>query len=236
MAKPKKDLETVEKRPNKMRALAEEGLWSRNPALVGLLGLCPLLAVSTNFVHALVLGLATTSVLWASSGLISLLKHRIADSVRLPLFMIVLASMVTIADFVMEALIPDIHRVIGLFIPLIVTNCAILGRIEAFAYRQSVSLSLADGLFMGLGFTWVICLLGAIRELLGTGGLFQNAEQLFGKAASDWALILLKDYPGFQVALLPAGAFILLGLLLAFRNWLVANRPSESRPIPLDRK
>ncbi len=218
----------------KLKTLAEEGLWSRNPALVGLLGLCPLLAVSTNFVNALALGAATTAVLWASSGLISLLKHRIANTVRLPLFMIILASMVTLADFLMEALIPDIHAVIGLFIPLIVTNCAILGRIEAFAYRQSVSLSLADGLFMGLGFTWVICLLGATREILGTGGLFQNAEQLFGQSASDWSLTFFKDYPGFQVALLPAGAFLLLGLLLALRNWLMAQRRSESSPIKVD--
>ena len=218
----------------KLKTLAEEGLWSRNPALVGLLGLCPLLAVSTNFVNALALGAATTGVLWASSGLISLLRHRIANTVRLPLFMIVLASMVTIADFLMEAMIPDIHAVIGLFIPLIVTNCAILGRIEAFAYRQSVSLSLADGLFMGLGFTWVICLLGATREILGTGGLFQNAEQLFGQSASDWSLTFFEDYPGFQVALLPAGAFLLLGLLLALRNWLMAERRPESSPIKVD--
>ncbi|MEY2696038.1 MAG: hypothetical protein RL333_176 [Pseudomonadota bacterium] len=218
----------------KLKTLAEEGLWSRNPALVGLLGLCPLLAVSTNFVNALALGAATTAVLWASSGLISLLKQRIANTVRLPLFMIILASMVTLADFLMEALIPDIHAVIGLFIPLIVTNCAILGRIEAFAYRQSVSLSLADGLFMGLGFTWVICLLGATREILGTGGLFQNAEQLFGQSASDWSLTFFKDYPGFQVALLPAGAFLLLGLLLALRNWLMAQRRPESSPIKVD--
>lgn len=232
--KPERIPKAVDVSSEKLKTLAEEGLWSRNPALVGLLGLCPLLAVSTNFVNALALGAATTAVLWASSGLISLLKHRIANTVRLPLFMIILASMVTLADFLMEALIPDIHAVIGLFIPLIVTNCAILGRIEAFAYRQSVSLSLADGLFMGLGFTWVICLLGATREILGTGGLFQNAEQLFGQSASDWSLTFFKDYPGFQVALLPAGAFLLLGLLLALRNWLMAQRRSESSPIKVD--
>jgi electron transport complex protein RnfE len=236
MAQPEKDPSTVEKRSDRFKALAEEGLWSRNPALVGLLGLCPLLAVSTNFVNALALGVATTAVLWASSGLISLLKHRIADTVRLPLFMIVLASMVTIADFVMEALIPDIHRVIGLFIPLIVTNCAILGRIEAFAYRQSVSLSLADGLFMGLGFTWVICLLGGIREILGTGGLFEHADQLFGEAARNWTIHFLEDYVGFQVALLPAGAFLLLGLLLALKNWLTASRSSKSSTMTLNQK
>lgn len=221
-------------RPETMKTLATEGLWSRNPALVGLLGLCPLLAVSTNFVNALALGLVTTAVLWASSGLISLLKHRIASTVRLPLFMIILASMVTIADFVMEAMIPEIHQVIGLFIPLIVTNCAILGRIEAFAYRQKVSLSMADGLFMGLGFTWVICLLGGIREVLGTGGLFQNAEHLFGTAASHWTVVFFKNYAGFQIALLPAGAFLLLGLLLALRNWLMKGRRPESSPIRLD--
>lgn len=232
--KPERIPKAVDVTSEKLKTLAEEGLWSRNPALVGLLGLCPLLAVSTNFVNALALGAATTAVLWASSGLISLLKQRIANTVRLPLFMIILASMVTLADFLMEALIPDIHAVIGLFIPLIVTNCAILGRIEAFAYRQSVSLSLADGLFMGLGFTWVICLLGATREILGTGGLFQHAEQLFGQSASDWSLTFFKDYPGFQVALLPAGAFLLLGLLLALRNWLMAQRRPESSPIKVD--
>lgn len=224
----------MEKPFNAIHSLAEEGLWSRNPALVGLLGLCPLLAVSTNFINSLALGIATTTVLWASSGLISLLKHRIAGSVRLPLFMIVLASMVTMADFVMEAIIPDIHSVIGLFIPLIVTNCAILGRIEAFAYRQKVSHAMADGLFMGLGFTWVICLLGALREILGTGALFQHAEQLFGATAKTWKLTFIQDTLGFQVALLPAGAFLLLGLLLALRNWLITPRRPESSPIKLD--
>jgi len=236
MTKPKGGPETVNQRLDTLKTLAEEGLWSRNPALVGLLGLCPLLAVSTNFINALALGVATTLVLWVSSGLISLLKHRIPGTVRLPLFMIVLASMVTIADFVMEALIPDIHRVIGLFIPLIVTNCAILGRIEAFAYRKPVVLSMADGFLMGLGFTWVICLLGAIREILGTGGLFQNAQHLFGETASDWPLTLFHDYMGFQVALLPAGAFLLLGLLLAMRNWLTVPRGPKPSPIELNQK
>lgn len=212
--------------PESITRHIREGLWSKNPALVGLLGLCPLLAVSTRLVDALAMGLATTTVLTTSAGLISLLKHRIDHAVRLPLFMLVMATMVTLSDVFMNALIPDIHRVIGLFIPLIVTNCAILGRIEACAYRQAVPVALWDGFFMGLGFSWVICLLAALREILGTGQLFRHAETLFGQVAKDWSLTLIAPFEGMQMAVLPAGAFVLLGLLLALRNWLLLSRAS----------
>jgi Na+-translocating ferredoxin:NAD+ oxidoreductase subunit E len=211
-----------------IRNTLEEGLWSRNPALIGLLGLCPLLAVSNRLVDALAMGLATTTVLVASTGLISLLKRRISHAVRLPLFMLVMATMVTVSDVLMNALTPEVHRVIGLFIPLIVTNCAILGRVEAFAYRQTVPLALMDGLAMGLGFTWVICLLGGIREVLGTGELFSHAETLFGETARHWTWTMIERFEGIQLALLPAGAFLLLGLILALRNQLVTLSSKEN--------
>jgi Na+-translocating ferredoxin:NAD+ oxidoreductase subunit E len=213
-----------------LKDLAREGLWSRNPALVGLLGLCPLLAVSTNLINGIVMGCVSTMVLTLSAGLISLLKERIAAEVRLPLFMLILASTVTLADLAMEALIPDLHDIIGLFIPLIVTNCVILGRIEAFAYRQPIPLAMMDSLLMGAGFTWVIALLGALREILGNGTLLTQADRVFGEMAKAWEIHIMDHYPGFLVALQPAGAFILLGLILALRNAINARRSARTAP------
>lgn len=211
-----------------LSALAREGLWTRNQALVALLGLCPLLAVSTSLVNGLALGLATTSTLVMSNGLVSALRHRIARTARLPLFVLIIAVIVTAVDLAMNAWFHELHRLLGLFIPLIVTNCAILGRAEAYASRQPLPLALADGLFMGLGFTGVIALLGGLREIIGTGRLLSGAEQLFGPAASHWTLTLVPDYGGFLLALLPPGAFIGLGCLIALKNGLESKRRAAS--------
>lgn len=204
--------------PISYRQLAAEGLWSRNPALVAMLGLCPLLAVSMTLVHALAMGLSTTMTLVIANGLISALRHRLAPEARLPLFVLLIASTVTAVDIGLKAWFHELHALLGLFIPLIVTNCAILARAEAYASRRPVSQALADGFFMGLGFTVVIALLGAGREILGTGRLLAGAEQLFGSGAAGWTMNVLPDYPGFLLALLPPGAFLGLGLLLALKN------------------
>ncbi len=209
-------------------ALAREGLWTRNQALVALLGLCPLLAVSTSLVNGLALGLATTSTLVVSNGLVSALRQRIAREARLPLFVLIIAAIVTAIDLAMNAWFHELHRILGLFIPLIVTNCAILGRAEAFASRQPLPLALADGLFMGLGFTGVIALLGGLREIIGTGRLLGGAERLFGPVAAHWTLTLVPDYGGFLLALLPPGAFIGLGCLIALKNMLESKRRAAS--------
>lgn len=204
--------------PIRYRQLAAEGLWSRNPALVAMLGLCPLLAVSTTLVHALAMGLSTTVTLVVSNGLISALRHRIAPEARLPLFVLLIAATVTVVDIGLKAWFHELHALLGLFIPLIVTNCAILARAEAHSSRRPVSQALADGCFMGLGFTAVIALLGAGREILGSGRLLAGAESLFGSGATGWTVTVLPDYPGFLLALLPPGAFLGLGLLLALKN------------------
>ena len=212
--------------------LARDGLWTQNQALVALLGLCPLLAVSTSLINGLALGLATTATLILSNGLVSALRFRIARDARLPLFVLLIASIVTAIDIGMNAWFHELHGTLGLFIPLIVTNCAILGRAEAFASRQIIQKALADGLFMGFGFTMVITLLGGLREVIGTGYLFRGAEGLFGPVAADWGIELLPGHEGFLLALLPPGAFIGLGLLIAVKN--IVDEKLHSRRGSLD--
>jgi len=204
--------------------LARTGLWTQNQALVALLGLCPLLAVSTSFINGLAMGAATTGSLIISNGLISALRFRIAREARLPIFVLLIASTVTAIDLGMNAWFHELHGVLGLFIPLIVTNCAILGRAEAFASRQPVTKALADGLFMGLGFTLVTSLLGGFREILGTGRLFGGTENLFGPVAAPWRVQIFPEDAGFLLALLPPGAFIGLGLMIAVKNLIDEKR------------
>ncbi len=231
--------------PAVLRELAREGLWSRNPGLVALLGLCPLLAVSTTLINGLALGLATTATLVLSNGLVSALRGSVLPAIRLPLFVLLMAAIVTAVDLVMQAGFPELHRTLGLFIPLIVTNCAILARIETYASRQPVTHAVLDGLFMGLGFLLVIALLGGLRELLGTGRLLAGAEQLFGPGAAGWTVEVISGYGGFLLALLPPGAFFGLGLMLALKNRLDAARQATTprarvrlveAPFPADRE
>ena len=224
--------------------LAAEGLWTRNPALVAMLGLCPLLAVSATLVHALAMGLSTTVTLVVSNGLVSALRHRIAPEARLPLFVLLIASTVTAVEIILNAWFHELYAILGLFIPLIVTNCAILARAETYASRRPVPLALADGFFMGLGFTGVMVLLGALREIAGTGRLLAGAEHLFGPGAASWTLEILPNYPGFLLALLPPGTFLGLGLLLALKNLIEEKwrcRPARQAqagelPLPFTRK
>lgn len=208
--------------------IAYDGLWKNNQALVALLGMCPLMAVSNNVVNALGLGLATTATLVASNALISAIRERVSDEVRLPVFVLAIAAIVTVVELTMNAFLHELYLILGIFIPLIVTNCSIIGRAEAFAAKNPVQPSAADGLFMGLGFTLVLILLGALREVLGTGTLFAHAELMFGDAAKAWAITVFPDYEGFLLAILPPGAFIGLGLIIAGKNlidgWLAQRK------------
>lgn len=188
-----------------------QGIWKENPVFRLLLGMCPTLAVSTSVVNALGMGLATTFVLVCSNVMISALRNFIPRQVRIPGYVVVIASFVTVVDLVMHAYFFELHRSLGLFIPLIVVNCIILGRAEAFAGRNGVAVSLADGLGMGLGFTLGLSVLGSVREVLGSGSIL--GYPLFG-----------PGYPPMLVMILPPGAFLTLGLLLAGMNRLEERR------------
>ncbi len=203
---------------NAYKQIILDGLWKNNPGLVQLLGLCPLLAVTNTVINGLGLGLATILTLVASNGIISLLRNQIPDEARLPVFVMIIASIVTIIELSMNAWFHELYLILGIFIPLIVTNCAIIGRAEAFAARNSVGPALLDGLMMGLGFAAVLILLGAMRELLGQGTLFSQAYLMFGEGSRGLTITVIEDYRGFLMALLPPGAFIGLGLIVALKN------------------
>jgi len=204
--------------------ITHNGLWNNNPALVQLLGLCPLLAVTGTLINGLGLGLATTLTLIISNVTVSSIRHLVRPEVRIPVFVLVIASAVTIIELSMNAFFHELYNVLGIFIPLIVTNCAIIGRAEAFASKNPVDRAFLDGLAMGIGFTLVLMALGAMREIIGQGTLLSQAHLMFGSIASDWTLTLIDNYRGFLLAILPPGAFIGLGLLIALKNMIDARR------------
>lgn len=212
--------------------IAANGLWHNNPALVQGLGLCPLLAVTGSVVNALGLGLATIAVLTGSNMVVSCIRNHVSDSVRLPVFVMVIASFTTCTELLMKAYTYELYQILGIFIPLIVTNCVILGRADTFASRHALLPSMADGLMMGLGFTLVLVLLGAIRELLGSGTLMNNMHLLLGELARNWTLQLGENYRGFLLAILPPGAFLATGMLIAGKNLL--DRRLTKRQTPLN--
>ena len=208
--------------------ISRDGLWNKNPALVQLLGLCPLLAVTGSVVNALGLGLATMLVLVGSNAVVSLIRNRVTDVIRLPAFVMIIAAFTTCTELLMKAFTFELYQILGLFISLIVTNCAILGRAEAFASKNSLWPSILDGLMMSLGFMAVLLALGFIRELLGTGAIFADMHLLFGEAARSWKLTLLQLDTGFLIAILPPGAFLVTGLLIAIKN-MIDKRIEEQR-------
>ncbi|MCP8688021.1 electron transport complex subunit E [Marinobacterium sedimentorum] len=210
------------------RKITLDGLWHNNPALVQLLGLCPLLAVTGSVVNAIGLGVASTLVLTGSNLTVSLFRHFVPESVRLPIFVMIIASFVTSIELLMQAFTYELYQILGIFIPLIVTNCAIMGRADAFACKNPVGASVLDGLMMGLGFTIVLMILGAMREVLGLGTLFADMQLLFGPVAQSWKITLIDDYSGFLFAILPPGAFVGMGLLIAVKN-IVDARLEERR-------
>jgi electron transport complex protein RnfE len=208
------------------RTIFHDGLWQQNTGLVVLLGLCPLLAVTGTVVNAIGLGLATTLTLVASNLSVSLLRGVLRPEIRIPAYVLIIASVVTVIQLTMQAWFHDLYRVLGIFIPLIVTNCAIIGRAEAFASRNRPLPALVDGLATGLGFMLALAMLGALREIIGRGTLFSQASLMFGELGETLQVTLVPDHPGFLLAMLPPGAFIGLGLLIAARNWL-DHRPGK---------
>lgn len=203
--------------------IINNGLWKNNPATVQLLGLCPLLAVSSTVVNALGLGIATMLVLVVSNATVSLIRKYVRDEIRIPVFVVVIAVAVTIIKILMQAFFYDLYLIIGLFVALITTNCVIIARAEAFASKNNVFQSSLDGFFMGLGFTVVLVILGAFRELIGFGTLFQQMSLLFGEGAHWLQITVFENYDGFLLTILPPGAFIGLGLIIALKN-VIDNR------------
>ena len=214
--------------------ITRDGLWNNNPALVQILGLCPLLAVTNSVVNGLGLGIATLLTLGLSNLTVSLIRNIIRPEIRIPVFVLVIAAIVTAIELAMQAYFYDLYKVLGIFIPLIVTNCSIIARAEAFAAKNPPLPALVDGLMMGLGFTLVLIVLGGMREFLGHGTLLANAQLMFGEGARDFAITVIENYHGLLLAILPPGAFIGLGLLIAIKNVIDNRRALRSRePIPV---
>jgi electron transport complex protein RnfE len=201
-----------------------QGLWKNNPGIVQLLGLCPLLAVTNTATNALGLAIATLFVLVASNTLVSAIRHWIPQTIRIPIFVMIIASLVTCVQLLMNAFTYELYLSLGIFIPLIVTNCIIIGRAEAFASKNSVKHAAFDGLMMGLGFSLVLLALGSCREILSQGTLFTGIETLLGEQAKFLTITLYHTDSAFLVAALPPGAFIIMGLLIAFKNRIDQGR------------
>lgn len=210
------------------RQITHNGLWKNNPALVQLLGLCPLLAVTASVVNATGLAAATLFVLVTSNLCVSLIRNVVTESIRLPAFVLIIAAAVTGTELLMQAYAYELYQILGIFLPLITTNCVILGRADAFAAKNPIAPALTDGFMMGMGFGLVLVVLGAIRELLGTGAVFANMDLLFGPMAANWTLVVAEDYTGLLLAILPPGAFIITGLLIAAKN-VIDTRIEDAR-------
>ena len=213
------------------KELSWQGLWKNNPGLVQLLGLCPLLAVTNTLTNAIGLGLATLLVLVCSNATISAIRQWVPKEVRIPIFVLIIAAFVTCVQLLMNAFTFGLYQSLGIFLPLIVTNCAIIGRAEAYASKNPVKQASFDGLMMGIGFALVLMTLGIIREILGQGTLFDGAELLFG----DWATVLRIEIFSFDskflLAILPPGAFIAMGFLIAAKN-SIDSRIADKHPKP----
>ncbi|MDO2949344.1 electron transport complex subunit E [Aeromonas simiae] len=201
-----------------IKNLWQQGLWKNNPALVQVLGLCPTLAVTSTLTNALGLGLATLAVLTCSNLAISLVRHLVPKEIRIPVYVLIIAALVTCVQLLMNAYTYSLYQALGIFIALIVTNCVIIGRAEAYAVKNGPLYAAIDGFMMGLGFTLVLCTLGAMREIIGMGTLFDGADQLLGSWASVLRMQILPADSALMIAILPPGGFIGLGLLIAAKN------------------
>ena len=212
---------------NHYRSIFTEGLWGNNVVFTQMLALCPLMAVTTTATNGLGMGLATTGVLLVSNMLIAGCRNFITPDVRIPVFVLLIASLVTLADMAINAWLHELYKVLGLFIPLIVVNCSVLGRAEAFASKQRVRASAVDGLAMGLGYTLALILIGGCREILGSATLFAHASLLLGDGFAFLETTLIPQYKGFLLMLLPPGGFLVLGFLLAGKR--VMERRTQQR-------
>lgn len=221
--------------------ISRDGFWDNNVALVQVIGLCPLLAVTTSTVNGLGLGLATALSLLFSSVIVSLIRNLVKPEVRIPVFVMVIASVVTVIELSMNAWFHDLYKILGIFVPLIVTNCALLGRAEAFAFKNTPDRAAVDALTMGLGFAAVLVVLGTMREILGSGTILAQAHMMFGEVGRHLTITLIDDYRGFLLAILPPGAFIGLGLLIAVKNVIdernkrrAAMQPATAAPTNIE--
>ena len=200
--------------------IAKQGLWTNNQGLVALLGLCPLLAVSSTAINGLGLGIATLMTLVLTNLIVSSIRHLIRTEIRIPMFVVIIACVVTAIELLMSAHFHALYLILGIFVPLIVTNCAIIGRAEAFASKNPVLLSVLDGIMMGLGFLVVLVILGVIREIIGFGTVFRDADLMLGNWAAMLTVTVFPEYRGLLFAILPPGAFMGLALLIAIKNKL----------------
>ena len=216
--------------------IARDGLWDNNVVFAQMLALCPTLAVTGSATNGLGMGLATLVVLLASNILISAIRHLVSAEVRIPVYIVLIATLVTLVDMSMNAWAHELYKVLGLFIALIVVNCAILGRAESFASKSPVLQSAADGLMMGLGFTLALVVIGGVREIIGSGTLFANAHLLLGESFAFLELTLIPEYRGYLLMILPPGGFLAVGFLLAGKRILdrrlAARAEIEAVPEP----
>jgi len=215
------------------RKITHDGLWGNNIVFSQSIGLCPLLAVTGTAVNGLGMGLATTAVMVVCSALVARARLLIPSEIRIPIFVVLIAMVVTLVDMIMNAWLHEMHKVLGLFIPLIVTNCAILGRVEAYASRHPVAEAAMDGLMMGLGFTLALVVLGSAREILGSGTLFSSASLLMGESFAWLETVLIEKYRGFLLMALPPGGFLMLGFILAGKKVLDRRLQARTRVRPL---
>jgi electron transport complex protein RnfE len=215
---------------DELNSVAHNGLWKQNSSLVQLLGLCPLLAVTTNAVNGIMLSLATILVMAVSNLAVATLRNFIPHEIRIPVFILIVAALVTVVDLLFNANLHELYLVLGIFIPLIVTNCIVLARVEAFAAKNPPLQSTFDGIFMGVGMLWTLAVLGGMRELLGNGTLLGGIDMVFPSLQP--IQLLPESYPGFLLAILPPGAFILLGCMIAWKNWMDARASERARLKP----
>lgn len=212
------------------RAIAQNGVWKQNTSIAQILGLCPLLATTTNAVNGIMLSLATIIVMAMSNFAVASLRNLIPHEIRIPVFILIVAALVTVVDLLFNANLHELYLVLGIFIPLIVTNCIVLARVEAFAAKNPPLQSTFDGVFMGVGMLWTLGLLGAMRELLGNGTVLGGIDMVFPSLHP--IQLLPESYPGFLLALLPPGAFILLGCMIAWKNWMDAKAAERAKLKP----
>jgi electron transport complex protein RnfE len=219
---------------DELKTIAHNGIWKQNTSIAQILGLCPLLAVTTNAVNGIMLSLATILVMAISNFAVASLRNWIPHEIRIPVFILIVAALVTVVDLLFNANLHELYIVLGIFIPLIVTNCIVLARVEAFAAKNAPLQSTFDGIFMGVGMLWTLALLGAMRELIGSGTVLGGIDMVF--PGLQPIQLLPESYPGFLIALLPPGAFILLGCMIAWKNWMdarAANRARLKPPAPV---
>ena len=221
------------------KEILHNGVWKQNTGVVQLLGMCPLLAMSSSVVNGVSLGLATAFVMAMSGAAISPIRNYVPNEIRIPVYILIIAVLVTVVQYVMNAYVYALYVVLGIFIPLIVTNCIVLARVEAFASKNPVLPSALDGFAMGLGLTAVLAVLGAMREIVGRGTLLSGIDLALGDMAKDWVIHVIPNYKGFLLAILPPGAFIGLGCLIAGKNWLNLRKERKLRgqnatQIPID--